>query len=1092
MYHQQFPIILGRSQRAQERLRRALFLRSKPLQLRYAITEKHLSFEEKDQLSYQVAPGTDPEGSFNGEFTWGHSDQLVWRSAWFCAQVDLSGELQEWQTLLTCEEAQIALDLSFSGEGLVFDSSGRIVQGISGGSVLHHDFQHSLVLRADELLQDGKLKIWIEAASNTLFGLEREDNPENGTLHYYGRHEGKVFSAQIILLNTKLWHYLRALESATQLAQGLLQTKAAAVWGAQNSHEGKLSTPRAKRLIYAIDQSLSLSNVGKLSEALSVLRTAFVNGNAPSDLKTVAVGHAHIDTGWLWPVQETVRKCARTFANQLRLMKHYPTYIFGASQAQHYAFVKQHYPEIYSEIRKRIAEGRWEVQGAMWLEADTNIPSGESLVRQILHGKNFFKDEFNVDVRNLWLPDVFGYSANLPQLLRRAGVPYFLTQKLSWSQYNEFPHHTFHWQGVDGSSVLTHFPPEATYNSTLTLGGVHGLGLSAAQNNFREAHFQEEFMTLYGVGDGGGGPDEDMIERGLLLAEGVENAPKVQFGRADEFFERLVQKEQKFPYWQGELYLELHRGTLTSQARTKYGNRRLEQTLRLVEYLYCLNSSPSYPQEELDRLWKILLLNQFHDIIPGSSIREVYLRTEQEHSEALDKCHQLIRNWAADVRENIPNTAGSSANDCLTLINPYSLPMKLLVSLPWNDGAILEQSEHDIAQILASEKGQALVQLEPQAIVRLKAGATCILAPDEEVEAVVQENMYILENNLVRYCFSRTGQLQEAWDKELGRNILSGAGNRLCLYHDWPRDWDAWDIDINYQDELLEELVALNIELLSGGNRLFRELCFTYAIGSEIENLGSTMKQVVRLEAHSKRLLFHNQVDWKERHRMLRVSFEAAVRSEMASYDIQYAYIQRPTHRNTSWEMAKFEVVGQRYADLSDLDYGVSLLNDCKYGYQVLNNCIDLNLLRSPTLPDPDADLGSHEFCYALLPHDGSLAQAMPVVQAEAARLNAEPLQFAGYLNTSIPLRILSENVTLEVLKKAEKSPDMIIRLVERAGRQSRVSLLWENSISQVVECDLIEWNVIGEPLGSGTNGSVQCAEMIFEPFAVRTFLLRL
>ncbi|MEM9423811.1 MAG: glycoside hydrolase family 38 C-terminal domain-containing protein [Spirochaetota bacterium] len=1090
MYHLQFPQIIGRAEQTRKRLQRELFIAAKPLQLRYAVTEKHLDFQDKDSLEYQEAP----EGG--GGFVWGRSADLVWRSAWFHAQADLIEELAQWQKMCREQGLEIALDLSFSGEGLVFNREGQIIQGISGGSVLHHDFQRSLLMRAEHILENGRLEIWIEAAANTLFGLERDDDPRlvaPRLPHYYGEHQGKVHSARLVLFDRPLWQYLLDLESATQLAKNLLHSKAAENWGLSDTHLGQTATPRAKRLIYGIEQSLRLLAIDRsnLREAHRLLRGVFINGNAPSDLQTVAVGHAHIDTAWLWPVAETVRKCARTFANQLRLLEHYPSYIFGASGAQHYAFMKDRYPEIYSQIKRRVREGRWEIQGAMWVEADANIPSGESLVRQLLYGKNFFMDEFGVDVRNLWLPDVFGYSANLPQLLKRAGVDYFLTQKLSWSQYNDFPHHTFHWKGVDGSSVLTHFPPEATYNSTLTLGGIHGLGLSAAQNVFKESYALEEFMTLYGVGDGGGGPDEAMIERGLSLAEGAENTPQVVFGRADAFFERLRQKAELLPSWVGELYLELHRGTLTSQARTKRGNRRLEQALQHLEYLYSLGDIKNYP--DLDALWKVLLLNQFHDIIPGSSIHEVYARAEEEYAEALAACEALREQWAERHLD---------ASAKCTLVNPFSLPLQLVLRLPagWKGGQICRQeqpNEGSKSKVLGCEAGKdgaaLLLHLAPQDVLVLEEAAPTAI--EHGVAASEGPDGFCLENALVRYRFKRSGQLTEALDKVAGREILAagglgkglgkGLGNCLRLYRDWPCDWDAWEIDMNYRAELFAELAAEEAALLPG-NSLRRSLHFSYTCG-----VASNLTQTVSLEANSRRLDFHCGVAWRERHTMLRVSFELNVHAERARahYDIQYACLERPAHRNTSWEMAQFEVLGQRFADLSDGNGGAALLNDCKYGYLVEGQTLDLNLLRSPTLPDPDADLGEQIFRYSLLPHEGSLERAMPQVQAEAALLSwptelFEPLAGAPKLALIPPLCLRSEGVTLEVLKKAEKQEGLIVRMVERAGRMSKAyfSLPEGRGFRFLQECDLMEWEDIGSPLAAG--------ELLFSPFAVRTFRL--
>ncbi len=1098
MYHLQFPQVLGRAHRALERMRYDLVIEAKPLQMRYAQTKQHLSFTDKDQLDYQpLEQGQE----------WGRSDNLQWVSAWIEAKADLTQEWPDWQQKAQALGAEIAIEFHLSGEGLVFDRTGKVIQGISGGSLFKDNFQRSLVRKAEPLLQsDGKpehkLELWVEAAANTLFGLERNDDPsrreaQHNAPRYYGEYSGRVHNARIVLFDTALWQYLLDLGNATCLAETLLTSQASGSWGSSDTSADKQASPRAKRLLYAIDRALSCcaNQRERVAEAHALLLKEFANGNAPSDLTTIAVGHAHIDTAWLWPIDETVRKCARTFSNQLRLMEHYPEYVFGASQAQHYVFVKEHYPQIYSQIQQRIKEGRWEVQGAMWIEADANLPSGESLVRQLLHGKNFFRDEFGVDITNLWLPDVFGYSANLPQILKRAGVAYFLTQKLSWSQYNDFPHHTFHWQGIDGSSVLTHFPPENTYHSTIGLGSYHGVGLAKAQNKYKEAHILNEFMTLYGVGDGGGGPDEAMVEQGLRLGAsnsttdgrnknmGVEGSPYVRFGRADQFFEWLAEHSNELATWQGELYLELHRGTLTTQASNKRDNRRMEQALRLVEYLYSLNRELPYPQETLDKLWKMVLINQFHDIIPGSSIHEVYLHTQTEYTQGLALCRELQQQW----QQQQPKQA-----DCLSLVNPYSLSIQTLVKLPagWTGTAPKNASteEQTDCQILAATDGWALVRLAPQAIITLKAGQAKEAAG--ELKAYQQDNLFCLENEKVSYTFNSKGQITQAYDKEYQRYIFSnegsqntGAGNLLHLYQDWPSDWDAWDIDINYQDELLQQVEASTAKLLPSTGSLYCSLYFRYEIGN-----ASHMEQTITLEAQNKRLSFCCQVDWAERHRMLRVGFEPKIYSQKASYDIQYGYVERATHRNTSWEMAQFEVVGQRYADLSAHDYGLTLLNDSKYGHQVKGNWLDLNLLRSSTLPDPDADksyiCGQHRFTYALLPHSGNLQAAMPQIQAEAARLNQPIPQFKDVsLDTvKLPIQVDSDNVTLEVLKKAEKSEYLVVRLVERAGIQSAVRLYFTGNLT---ECDLLEWHELPFSDSSG-----EC-ELLFEPFAIRTFLLK-
>ncbi|MBR2905275.1 MAG: alpha-mannosidase, partial [Lentisphaeria bacterium] len=511
-----------------------------------------------------------------------------------------------------------------------------------------------------------------------------------------------------------------------------------------------------------------------------------------------AVGHAHIDVGWLWQVRESIRKAARTFASQLRLMEEYPDYVFGASQAQLYSFVKEHYPELFEEIKKRVREGRWEIQGGMWVEADGNLISGESMVRQFLHGKNFFMDEFGFDVKNLWLPDVFGYSAAMPQIIKKSGCDYFLTQKLSWSQINTFPHNTFIWQGIDGSSVLTHFPPENNYASKLAPSL-----LMVAQSRFKENGFLDHFLSLFGVGDGGGGPSDEMLEMGNR-EKNWEFTPKVKFSRADHFFEKLSKDAGKLEKWTGELYLEYHRGTLTSQARTKRGNRKCEQMLAATEFILSHLPLTKYPLKELDQCWKTLLLNQFHDIIPGSSISEVYEQTEKDHAHILEKCRQLLTKNAKNLfkkDENallLVNTLSSSYNNCIEL--PAS----------WLDYCITDENGEKVMVQKEKDKLIASVNLPGNSFTTLYKGKKkkekdCFISGEEEKRKNIHP---VLENDLIRYEFTMDGELKSAFDKEEKRELLSAPGNILSLYHDRPNSYEAWDIDLYYPKELVDVLKA--------------------------------------------------------------------------------------------------------------------------------------------------------------------------------------------------------------------------------------------------------------------------------------------
>ncbi|HVP07601.1 MAG TPA: glycoside hydrolase family 38 C-terminal domain-containing protein, partial [Candidatus Acidoferrum sp.] len=700
-----------------------------------------------------------------------------------------------------------------------------------------------------------------------------------------------------------------------------------------------------------------------------------------------------------------------------------------------------------------------ELQGGMWVEADCNVTGGESLVRQILYGKNFFKDEFGIEVDNLWLPDAFGYSAALPQILRKAGINYFLTQKLSWNQINEFPYHTFNWQGIDGSTILTHFPPENTYTGQLDADT-----LVAGRDRFKEGDYIDEFISLFGVGDGGGGPKAEHIEMGRRMAN-LEGAPRVQFGTARDFFHRLSKFDHRVPTWVGELYLELHRGTLTTQAFVKWANRRLEHKLRAVEMLSSCLPVDQFPKSRLDEIWRTVLINQFHDILPGSSIWRVYRVTNEEHREALEKCDRLTAEVATQL--------GEPDDSCMTLFNSLHQPFKGAVTLPEGWSGCTDVEGQAIPAQIENGRAVAHVSVPPYAFLVLKKSTL-------EAKARPGVAGLILENELIRYEFTTDGHLKRCFDRELNREFLSPdePGNILTLYEDRPNDWDAWDVDSFYRDTALENARVMNYDVLPSGE-VRQGISFSYRVGQ------SQIEQTIRLECSSRRLDFESKVDWHEKHRMLRVAFPVTVRSEQASFDIQFGYLKRPTHRNTSWEQARFEAVGHRYADLSESDHGVALLNDSKYGYYVENGLLDLNLLRSPNYPDPDADQGEHHFMYSLLPHAGDLGHSD--VMAEAARLNQGLLVLNGLkLSTArLPVHLKGDGLTLEVVKRAEKEPCLILRIVETRGMHSSGQLLVSVPNARLESTDLMEWQA-GEAVDASRPVDLQLA-----PFEIRTYKLK-
>jgi len=570
-------------------------------------------------------------------------------------------------------------------------------------------------------------------------------------------------------------------------------------------------------------------------------------------------------------------------------------------------------------------------------------------------------------------------------------------------------------------------------------------------------------MCLFGVGDGGGGPTAEMIERGLRQ-KNLEGVPKVSFGRADQFFERISEKAEELPVWSGELYLELHRGTLTTQSRTKRNNRMLEQSLRATEYLLSLGSIKDYPQQELDKIWKTLLINQFHDILPGSSIHWVYEVTEQEHQDALETCDRLRSESAKHLLDQ--------DKDAITLINTLNVAYERQIELPadWKGGLQDEHGNDLPVQQDTDGKFTALVRLAPQEIKTLRSS--------NAAQQAKKADSLSLENQFVRYEFNQHAQLVAACDLETGESILAdgSVGNVLTLYEDRPHNWDAWEIDISYEDMAVETAEGETWQSLGAGP-VSQSLRFQLKIGN------SRIDQKVILRTNSKALEFDTNVDWQECHRMLRTSFPVNVQTDSATCDIQYGHVQRPTHRNTTWDMARFEVAAQKYVDLSDQQKGVALLNDCKYGHKLHENILDLHLLRAPTHPDPDADLGTHQFCYAFYPHNNPFQQSDVIEQAQ--QLNQAPLSLQGKPITPIwpPVIVESADVGLEVLKKAEKEDCLVLRVVERKGRKSEATLRLIDPNLTIQATDLMEWNDSGEAVGGEL-------KLTLKPFEIKTFKL--
>ncbi len=722
-----------------------------------------------------------------------------------------------------------------------------------------------------------------------------------------------------------------------------------------------------------------------------------------------AIGHAHIDTAWLWPLEETWRKCTRTFSTAVLYMDLYPEYRFACSQAVQYAAMKERQPELYRRMREKVAAGQWVPVGGTWVEPDCNIPSGESLCRQFLFGQRFFEQEFGRRCREFWNPDVFGYNGQLPQIMRQAGVEHFLTQKLSWNAFNKPMHQTFAWEGIDGTSVLTHFPPSNTYNANCTVEELRR-SVREYRDNDRSGHS----CLLFGVGDGGGGPTRDMLER-LRRARDLQGLPRTEIRPPSDFFARLEADCTDLPRVVGELYFELHRGTYTTQAAIKRANRKAEILLHDVEFLATLASrltAAAYPKADIDALWRLLLTNQFHDILPGSSITQVYQDAARDHAE--------IQARGSALKTAALAALGTGAS--LRPTNTTSFARREVAARP--DGRLV------FVEVPAYGVGDEAAPPGPVAVAR-------------------RDDTVVLENDRLRAVLRTDGTLASLQHRATGREALAGPANQLVLYDDHPTAWDAWEIDAFALETGRACAGAATCAVVSE-SPLRGEVEFTRRIGK-----ASAMTQRVRLDAGAGRLEFYCAADWHESDKMLKVAFPVQVRAETATYEMQFGHVARPTHYNTSFDLARFEVPGHRWVDLSEHRFGVALLTDCKYGYHTVGGTMHITLLRAPKSPDPVADMGHHEFAYAVLPHAGAWQDTGVV--AEAASFNT-PLVWAAIAGQARSFLTLdSPDLVLDTVKRAEDSEAVVLRLYEAHGARGTATLRVGFPVASASLCNILE-----------------------------------
>lgn len=808
-----------------------------------------------------------------------------------------------------------------------------------------------------------------------------------------------------------------------------------------------------------------------------------------SDVIEMCVGHTHIDIAWLWTIAQTREKVIRSFSTVLQLMKQYPEYIFMSSQPQLYKFVKEQYPDLYRDIKEMVKAGRWEVEGAMWLEADCNLVSGESLVRQIIFGKRFIKEEFGGDSKILWLPDVFGYSAALPQILNKSGVKYFMTTKIGWNEYNRMPVDTFMWKGLDGTEILTHFITTADYskehklsNNTTYNGYINASRVMGCWQRYQNKEINHEVLNCFGHGDGGGGPTKEMLESARRFEKGIPGSPVVKMGKALDYFEKLdetVKNNKKLPKWDGELYLEYHRGTYTSMARNKKANRRSEFLNLDTEFLSTLNSvmnNGKYPAGVLNSCWETTLLNQFHDIIPGSSIEEVYRDSKEDY----DRISSLANEQLVIAIDNISGNL-ELKEISVVVFNQLSFIRKDIVTfeLPegWNNAQVFDGDKELKTQLTEENK----MIFFGEGIPAKGYKAFTLRQKEQSCENTIEIDQKSFNNKYFDIKFDEWGNISSIYDKFNERQVLKEqqCGNLLQAFEDKPHNFDAWDINLYYQDKVWELKNYESIEVAEEGPvRACLKIVRKF--------LDSTIVQKIYIYNDIPKIDFSTWIDWKEKQILLKAAFPVEVHTNKATYEIQYGNVERPTHWNTSWDYAKFEVCGHKWADLSEGDYGVAILNDCKYGHDIKDSVMRLTLLKSAVEPNINADREIHEFTYSIYPHKGDFKNGRVIEQAY--NLNC-PLYAKveeahnGRLKEKMSfVSIDKENVIIEVVKKAEASEHTIVRMYECFNNRTNVVCTFAKTIASVEECDLLENRIHTlEPIENSF-------EFKIKPYEIKTF----
>ncbi|RVU17624.1 alpha-mannosidase [Streptomyces antnestii] len=954
----------------------------------------------------------------------GHRWGPPWTTSWF----RISGRVpEEWAGRRVEAVVDIGFNLTgagFSSEGLVYRADGTVVKALNP--------RNAYIPVADPAFGGEEFTYYVEAAANPNLNDDQVpsrmgDRPSWLTGTGTGSHDAPLYQLlrlDLAVFDTQVWELAQDLDVLGQLMRELPEAE-----------------PRRWQILRTIERALDAIDLqdvsGSAARAREVLRPALAAPAAPSAHRMSAVGHAHIDTAWLWPLRETVRKVARTLSNVTHLMDDHPGFRFAMSQAQQLAWLKEHRPEVYGRVREKARTGQFLPVGSLWVEPDTNIIGGEALARQLIHGKRFYLDEFGVETKEMWLPDTFGYNAAMPQLMKLAGVRWFLTQKISWNTTNKFPHHTFWWEGIDGTRIFSHFPPVDTYNAEIT-----GAELAHAVRNFQDKEAANSSLLPFGYGDGGGGPTPEMLARAARV-EDLEGSPKVAVESPADFFERAHAEYPDAPVWLGELYLEFHRGTLTSQLRTKQGNRRGEHLLREAELwsaTAAVRTGFPYPHEALDRLWKTVLLHQFHDILPGSSIGWVHREAEATHAAVTAELHGIV-----DAAQRA--LAGKGEETLVFNASPFT-----------RDG---------IPAFGASPSTDSW------------AGP---------VAPVPAEGGHVLDNGLVRVRIDDRGLVTSAYDITAAREALAPGttANLLQLHQDFPNEYDAWDIDSFYRNTVHDLRDAESVRAEAGGVRVVR------TVGA------SRIEQFLSLGEGSRRLDIATDIDWHEQEKLLKAAFPLDVRADHSSAEIPFGHVRRPTHTNTSWDAAKFEFCAHRFLHVGERGWGAAVVNDSTYGHEVTRDVrtdggttttVRLSLLHAPRFPDPDADQGRHHLRYGLV-----IGADITDAVREGYGFNVPERAVPGSSAEVAPLVATDDDaVVIDTVKLADdRTGDIVVRLYEAHGGRATALLTTGFPLESATVTDLLE-RPLAPDQGSGAARETASGQvtLTLRPFQILTLRLR-